>query len=87
MKQKQTFYFINFIKFIIFRISGFLNLNGTSAVSSESYQVVNYGLAGQYIHHFDAVSSTVHYKYSRISSTIQYRYIKIALQYTKRTGG
>ena len=46
----------NFKTFIIFRISGFLNLNGTSAVSSELYQVVNYGLAGQYIHHFDAVS-------------------------------
>jgi len=37
------------------RIDTFLNLNGTSTSSSELYQVVNYGLGGQYIYHYDPV--------------------------------
>ena len=38
------------------RIDTFLNLNATSSVSSELYQVANYGLAGQYTAHYDQVN-------------------------------
>jgi len=37
------------------RIGMFLNLNVTSSVSSELYQVANYGLAGHYYSHYDQV--------------------------------
>ena len=35
------------------RIDHFLNLNATSSSASELYQVANYGLAGQYVSHYD----------------------------------
>jgi len=37
------------------RIDHFLNLNATSTQDAELYQVANYGLAGQYISHYDQV--------------------------------
>ena len=37
------------------RIDHFLNLNATSSTASELYQVANYGLAGQYVSHYDQV--------------------------------
>merc|ERR1740137_359492 len=45
------------------RIDHFLNLNSTSSQDAELYQVANYGLAGQYISHYDQVLMDVN-KYS-----------------------
>ena len=43
------------LTFVCFRIDHFLNLNATSSSASELYQVANYGLAGQYVSHYDQV--------------------------------
>ncbi len=48
-----TIWFGHFV--LCCRIESFLNLNASSESSAELYQVANYGLAGQYIHHYDPV--------------------------------
>ena len=37
------------------RIDGFLDLEATSMLHAENYQIVNYGIGGQYDTHFDQV--------------------------------
>jgi hypothetical protein len=51
--KSTTVWFGHFV--LCCRIESFLNLNASSESSAELYQVANYGLAGQYIHHYDPV--------------------------------